>query len=256
MKGGSGRFKRFIFSKYDYVAVPGQEGKMYIQQHQSFTRRKMPNCLLLPNLIDEEAFKSKKDWPKDVISEVRRKMGAKSEQERILLIPARLSKVKGLKEFFSLLNPNMLQGWRIFVLGEGELRESLIQIMKAAGIDSYIRICDYVPYDEMPQYYAAADVMFLPSRYDPNPLSVIEAMFSGTPVALSEMAGNVPETIVEGKTGWVLHVTQEVCLKREIESILLQSRQQLMSREDEVRRHISLLYSSQEAVSHFFSSVL
>jgi len=41
---------------------------------------------------------------------------------------------------------------------------------------------------------------------NPNPLSVVEALHTGLPIALTDQAGNVEEAVTEGRNGWVLPV--------------------------------------------------
>jgi glycosyltransferase involved in cell wall biosynthesis len=48
----------------------------------------------------------------------------------------------------------------------------------------------------------SADAFVLPSIVDPNPLSAIEAAFTGTPLLLSTRAGNCDELIEPGRTGF------------------------------------------------------
>jgi UDP-glucose:(heptosyl)LPS alpha-1,3-glucosyltransferase len=51
-------------------------------------------------------------------------------------------------------------------------------------------------------YYAAADCFLLPSRYDPFPNTVLEAMAMGVPAIVSARCG-AAEVIEPGVNGWV-----------------------------------------------------
>lgn len=205
MTGFKGWLKRAVFSKYDYVGVPGSDAAKYIALHQSHTRRKMPMPVMLPNLIDETRFKPRAEWNSEEIESVRASLGVR-KSERLALTPARLETEKGLLEYLSLMTPEMLNGWRIVIFGQGSLKEGLLRLASERGIADHLVIRDFVAYADMPKYYAAADVFVLPSRHDPNPLSVVEALHSGLPVAVSEMAGNVEEAVSDGQNGWVLPV--------------------------------------------------
>lgn len=192
MYGFKGWFKRLVYSWFEFALVPGSEGVKYIGLHQALTKRKMPTPDVLPNIIDETRF---------VPAMVR-----KDDVEKICLIPARFDPVKGLKEFFSVLTPEMVRGWRLVIMGHGPEEEITMQIVRNRGLDSYVQVIHSVPYDEMPQHYASADLMLLPSIQDMNPLCVVEALHSGLPLALSDMAGNVTEAVTEGENGWTLPV--------------------------------------------------
>lgn len=69
--------------------------------------------------------------------------------------------------------------------GVGELR-TLAQDM---GIDSRIKWVQYVPDEHLPNYYRAASVFGLPSRYEPFGMVAIEAMACGTPTVVTVHGG-------------------------------------------------------------------
>ena len=56
--------------------------------------------------------------------------------------------------------------------------------------------------DDVRPYYAAADCLLLPTRYDPFPNTVLEAMAMGVPVIVSSRCG-AAEIIEPGVNGWV-----------------------------------------------------
>ena len=205
MKGLKGFVKRLVFSRYDYVAVPGLEGERYIAAHQAMTRMKMPSPVLLPNLVDETRFKPRHMWPLGDINRIRSEVGC-SDETKLCIVPARLEWYKGLLEMFALLTPEMLSGWKILIMGSGSLKEEVESSIAIQGLADHVTIKDLIPYAEMPLYYAAADLFLLPSLMDRNPLSVVEAVHSGLPVALSDQVGNIHEGVHEGINGWVLPV--------------------------------------------------
>lgn len=206
MTGFKGWLKRKVFSKYDFVGVPGSDAAKYIALHQAHTKYQMPYPVMLPNLIDEKRFRPRRQWNKGELVKIRIELGV-GDGERLAITPARLESCKGLMEYLSLLTPKMLNGWRIAIFGQGPLKEDLLRLAHEREIGDRVLIKDFVPYTEMPKYYASADLFVLPSRHDPNPLSVVEALHSGLPVAVSERAGNVEEAVSEGRNGWVLPVS-------------------------------------------------
>ena len=57
---------------------------------------------------------------------------------------------------------------------------------------------------DVERYFAAADLLLLPSRYEPFGLVILESLASGLPVVTSAHVG-AAEYIVHGKTGLLLH---------------------------------------------------
>lgn len=75
------------------------------------------------------------------------------------------------------------EGWRT-----GALRETLAGLR----LDDRLRLTGFVPDDELPLWYAAADLFAFPSLYEGFGLPVLEAMACGTPVVTSK-ASSMPE---------------------------------------------------------------
>jgi glycosyltransferase involved in cell wall biosynthesis len=201
LDGLPGLFKRLILRQYDFAAVPGSEGAAYIRLHQKRTTRKLPTPVVLPNLIDETVFKPRVEWPASDVLQIRKQFNV-GPTDKLAISPARLEPVKGFLEFIRDLPVESLAGWRWLIIGEGSLKADISRLLDSRGLAERATIINYVPYDRMPLLYAAADLFVLPSVYDPNPLSVIEAMHSGLPLLVSSQVGNFPEALLEGQTGW------------------------------------------------------
>lgn len=254
MTGFKGWLKRAVFSKYDYVGVPGSDAARYIALHQSHTRHKMPMPVMLPNLIDETRFKPRTEWNMAGMESVRASLGV-GLGERLALTPARLEPVKGLLEYLSLLTPEMLEGWRVAIFGQGSLKEELLRLARERGLGGHVIIKDFVPYADMPKYYAAADLFVLPSRHDPNPLSVVEALHSGLPVAVSEMAGNVEEAVSDGRNGWVLPVTDTSRFGQILKSIFSSSPETLREMGSHSCQENAQFWNTKRSVGEFLCEI-
>lgn len=68
------------------------------------------------------------------------------------------------------------------------------------GIPENIELVDEVPYERIPQYYAAADVFALPTLYEGLPKVLLEAMASQLPILATKVCG-IPEAITNEKSG-------------------------------------------------------
>jgi glycosyltransferase involved in cell wall biosynthesis len=87
---------------------------------------------------------------------------------------------------------------RFAIVGEGELRESLVELIGAAGV---ARTCTLRGWMDARAAYFAADLLVMPSRYEGFGLVAAEAMATGCPV-LRTRTGGVERMIVDGETGF------------------------------------------------------
>ena len=82
---------------------------------------------------------------------------------------------------------------RAFVVyaGDGELREQLAERARRLGLADRVRFLGFVNQSALPATYRAADVLVLPSEFEPFGLVVNEAFASGTPAIVSTACGAV-----------------------------------------------------------------
>lgn len=254
MGGFRGWFKRAVISHCQYAPVPGSDAAKYIGLHQALTKRKMPKPVFLPNLVDETRFRPRRDWQAEDLAAVRTKLCV-ADGERLCLIPARLEEVKGLVPFFNLLTPELVAGWKIVLMGQGSLKNQILSCLEERRLADRVRLLDYVPYADMPAYYAASDLLLLPSIYDPNPLSVIEALHSGLPVAVSSQAGNVEEAVTDGKNGWVLHVMEPDRFAADLRRVFASDGATLEAMGKVSKTVNSRFWNTEESIRHFIEEV-
>ncbi len=82
-------------------------------------------------------------------------------------------------------------------------RHSLRRLAASLGIASQVEFRDAVAHDKLPTYYAAADVVVVPSTYESFGLVALEAMACGTPVIASRVGG-LQWTVRDGATGFLV----------------------------------------------------
>lgn len=90
---------------------------------------------------------------------------------------------------------------RLAIIGEGEQRAALEAQAAALGIAARVRFLGIRR--DVPDAMAAADAFVLPSDYEGNPLSVMEAMAAGLPVVATAVGG-VPELVEDGRHGFLV----------------------------------------------------
>jgi glycosyltransferase involved in cell wall biosynthesis len=77
----------------------------------------------------------------------------------------------------------------LVLAGEGPLRSELEKQAAALGVANRVRFLGFVNQSQLPAVYTSADLMVLPSEYEPFAVVVNEAMCCGCPVAASDHVG-------------------------------------------------------------------
>ena len=90
-----------------------------------------------------------------------------------------------------------------------------------------VEFVGFKDWDELPEEYARADVLCVPSRYDGWGLVVPEGLASGLPVIATDRMGAALEFVENRRNGWLIRADDEEALfdaMREAASIRLDER--------------------------------
>src|SRR5215212_9683903 len=141
------------------------------------------------------------------------KTGAREEKrERTFLFSGSLIARKGVDllagAFVRLAQE--VQNVRLRIVGEGELRESLVQTLRP--VSERVEFVGFRDWGELPAEYGAADVLCVPSRYDGWGLVVAEGLASGLPVIGTDRMGAALEFVENGRNGWLVRAGDEASL--------------------------------------------
>ena len=80
-----------------------------------------------------------------------------------------------------------IPGVRLYICGDGPLRNELEDTAKEIGIRNMIDFLGHIPNEEMPGVYNAVGAVVLPSRGEGLPRTVLESLACGTPVVTSDL---------------------------------------------------------------------
>jgi glycosyltransferase involved in cell wall biosynthesis len=86
--------------------------------------------------------------------------------------------------------------------GDGELRSELERRSRLLGLEKRTRCLGFVNQSRLPATYRAADVLVLPSEYEPFGLVVNEAFASGTPAVATTECGVSGDLLRDNETGF------------------------------------------------------
>ena len=165
--------------------------------------------------------------------------------------------MKGLVPFVEAVDAELVKaGWRIVIMGQGPDENAIRKKAEQKGISDRLTILNYVPYEQMPIVYAAADLFLLPSIHDPNPLSVPEALHTGLPIALSDRCGNVEEGVMDGVNGWRLPVLECENYKNSLREVFAANRVKLQCMGEKSKTVNAAFWATQKSIRRFVAIVL
>jgi glycosyltransferase involved in cell wall biosynthesis len=152
-----------------------------------------------------------------------------SPESKVALYVGRFDQRKGIETLVRGVSHSQLRGnadLKLIIGGgsrpgqsDGIERDRIESIVEELGM----RECTIFPGrlgdNDLPVYYAAADVCVVPSHYEPFGLVAIEAMASGTPVVASDVGG-LQFTVVPEETGLLAPPKDDVAFGTAIDRIL------------------------------------
>ncbi len=133
-------------------------------------------------------------------AETRDRMGAGQPQ---ILFVGRFSRQKGIDHLIAAMPTivSQLPNARLGLIGFGPERRRLEREIAAAGLNGTVTIVGAVPREEIPGWFASADLVVLPSvKVEGLGVVLLEALASGTPVVGTNVGG-IPDIIQDSETG-------------------------------------------------------
>jgi glycosyltransferase involved in cell wall biosynthesis len=152
-------------------------------------------------------------------AELRSSMGI-TANDPIVLNVGRLVESKGQEELIVAFQKvlSTLPAAKLLIAGEGPHRAALERRVASLGLSGAVRILGRR--DDVPQLLCLASVFAFPSRYEGHPGAVIEAMFAGKPLVVSDIPVH-RETVENGVCGVTVPVDSPDGLAAGILSLLV-----------------------------------
>ena len=168
--------KKRIVSLFSAGLVGGKMGKNYLLQLGMRPEVIFSGYDVVDNSHFENASSTRSNLVKAIIGD-----------KPFFLTTARFVKKKNLDRLITAYAEyRRLAGsdyWRLVILGDGEQRPLLEDLCNELNLKEDVKLPGFKQYDELPQWYAAANTFVLPSITEQWGLVVNEAMAAGLPVS-------------------------------------------------------------------------
>ena len=150
------------------------------------------------------------------------KQGFNIQTSHVILFVGRFIPVKGIPILFEAFERVAAQNEDVSLLlvGRGSLEEEMCARREASSARERIFIQPFASQQDLPKFYAVADLFVLPSFYETFGAVVVEAMASGLPVVTTSSVGAAADLVRDGENGRVVKPGDSDALASAISQIL------------------------------------
>ena len=180
----------------DLTVVPSQYLKNQLLSNQRILPHKIK--VLYPGIDFEQLFRQAEEPLVDAVAD-----WLNNKKGPILVQAAMLRAEKGHRFMLEVV-AGLLKGYpglAYVIAGDGVERDALIQRVRELGIADHVFFAGVL--NPVAPLLRIADLVVMPSFYEPLGMAQIEALALGVPVVASKIGG-IPETIEHGKSGWLV----------------------------------------------------
>ena len=205
-------FWPFLFRQADQVFVPST-GTFELMKSLGIPADRIT---LTPYSVDNDWWKSqsaKIDRPV-----VRTEWGAAPDQQ-VILFCAKLQPWKRPMDLLqSLAKLNLEPQPLLIFAGDGPQRAALEAEAAKLGITQRVKFLGFVNQSALPALYTSADMLVLPSIYEPFAVVVNEAMCCGCPVIVSDQVGAARDLVAPVRPDFVFPAGDTAALTRALQA--------------------------------------
>lgn len=222
------RLRSISYGRLDAVVTLTERSAEWVKAHTSAR-----SVVVIPNPIP---------WPLPFQEPIRDPAEVMREGRQICLAVGRLTRQKGfdlLIRAFSEIAPKF-PAWDLVIVGEGELREDLEHQVQELGLQERVHLAGRV--GNMGDWYKAADLYVMSSRFEGFPNTLVEALACGLPAISFDCETGPSDIIRHGIDGLLVPDGDVVALKTGLERLMADEglRQRLALRATEARERFSL----------------
>lgn len=186
----------FIFGLADAIVIPSEAGRQFM------LRLGIPqsHVFLTPFAVDNT-------WWKESASRADRRLVRQAwgipETSGVVIFCAKLQSWKRPMDVLRAFARANVPDTYLLIVGDGPLRPQLEAEATTLNVRERVRFLGFVNQSGLPAVYRSADLLVLPSEYDPCPVVVCETMLCGCPAAISDEITGRLDLVKDGVTGYV-----------------------------------------------------
>lgn len=215
-----------LYRRIDAFLVIGRRNREHYLAH-GVTEEKLYS---FPYSVGNARFRRQADTLRGRRTELRSSFGVPDGMTCVVYM-GRLSPEKNVAELIR--GVESVPDTFLLMVGSGpEQRE--LEALAAQRLPGRHRFAGFLNQDRLGEAYTAADVMALPSSYEPWGLVCNEAMNFGLPLVVSDRVGAAPDLVVSGETGFTYPLGDHAALSRALEA----ARRLLLRDADGVKRAV------------------
>ena len=176
--------------------------------NEKYTISKIPNIIVeaqsIKNLISDMTKSKIYIVPNGIDFEKIRQIKLHLNDKPDIFLAPGLTKIKGVDILIKAIPTviNSLPNLSVRIAGSGPQENELKSLVKKLNIEGHVKFLGFISEEDKYQYYKACKLVVVPSRWDCQPTTLLEAMSSGKPVVASRIGG-IQDTVKDGKTGFL-----------------------------------------------------
>ncbi len=200
-------YARFFFRRCNLTIAPSRSTEKILNMHN------ITNTVTVPNGVDTRRFN-----PRNSGVAIRKRMTDGGKQ-KIVLYVGRMSREKRIDVILKAARMLDRPDIRFVFVGTGPAAHYYQHMAIDYKLKDNVRFTGFVSQEELPKYYAAADVLCTASTFETQGIVLLEALASGKPIiGPSRLA--IKEIIKSGRNGETFTAGDALSLARKIEKVL------------------------------------
>lgn len=193
LEGITWEFSMRMINCFDHVIFPTQT------QRQAFIEKGIKaTSSVISNGLDISRYNPAGLNDEEVVARYKLPPG------RRILVVGRLAKDKKLDVLIqSMREINSTQPANLLLVGRGDNREQLQELVESLGLHDRVHFLGFVPEEDLPAIYRQSNIFAIASEVEVQSIPTIQAAATGLPIIAAE-AGALPELVKHEKNGYLV----------------------------------------------------